>query len=59
MIWCDPRLKFDTSLGKYQLTNDDAASLTLKFAKIWDPAIRFTNGFEPRTPDNPKIYIVF
>lgn len=55
-VWCDPRLKFDPKLGKYQLTNDDAATVLLQYAKMWTPEIRFRNGSAPRTPDNVRIY---
>jgi len=30
LVWCDPRLKFDSKLGKYKLINDESANLTLK-----------------------------
>eukprot|EP00341_Mesodinium_pulex_P009325 CAMPEP_0116922250 /NCGR_PEP_ID=MMETSP0467-20121206/22146_1 /TAXON_ID=283647 /ORGANISM="Mesodinium pulex, Strain SPMC105" /LENGTH=66 /DNA_ID=CAMNT_0004600537 /DNA_START=306 /DNA_END=506 /DNA_ORIENTATION=+ len=56
MVWCDPRLKFDPKLGKYQLTNDDAAVMLLEYAKIWTPEIRFRNGYAPRVPDNQRIF---
>jgi len=55
LVWCDPRLKFDSKLGKYKLINDESANLTIKYAKIWNPQIKFRNGFSPRVVDNVRI----